>query len=464
MNFKYRIKQIIVLTGDALNAAIALFLSLALRQLAWPSLTQIAYHLPVLLIIISVWTVSNYINGLYDLNHLQNRENYRRLTQAAAMSLVMSIVAFYIFNNTTAATPKTILLLTIILGYGLSALWRLFSFEILSFTKLHTNLILVGYDDESAELTRLLENNKQQGYIITAIFDPTKKLKNGMLDKQIEVYSNLATLRAAITTHKADVVVTAPSLSDDPGTIRELYELLFWPVRIIEFSTFYESLTGRVPASSYSDGWFITNLVNRDHPVYDSARRGLDYFVGIVMALVCLALLPFIATAIKMNSKGPVFFKQQRMGWRSTTFKLHKFRTMYVLAADGSAEMQGAEFAKKDDERITKVGKFLRKTRLDELPQFWNLLRGDITLIGPRPERPEIFAKLETAMPYYHLRLLAKPGITGWAAINQHYAGTIDEAIQKLQYDLYYIKNRSILLDLVVVLRTINVVLRMMGQ
>lgn len=464
MNFKYRIKQFILLTGDALSATIALFLSLALRQLAWPTFDQVALHLPILVIIILVWSISNYINGLYDLARTKAEDHYRRLMQAGAMSLLMSIIAFYIFNNTTAATPKTILLLTIIFGYSLSALWRYFAQDILTLVTLQNKIIIVGYDKESAELIRLLEGSEQKGYLITAIFDPTKTIKNGLVDKKIEVYSNLATLRAAITTHKADTVVPAPSLSNDPDTVRELYELLFWPVKIVDFSSFYESLTGRVPASNYSDGWFISNLVNRDHPVYDSLRRALDYVIGLSMGVACAIFFPMIALAIKLNSKGPILFKQERMGWRSTTFKINKFRTMYVLAADGSAETAGAVFAQKDDDRITKVGKFLRKTRLDELPQFWNLLKGDITLIGPRPERPAIFAKLEAAMPYYHLRLLVKPGITGWAAINQHYAGTIDEAIQKLQYDLYYIKNRSFLLDLVIVLRTVNVVLRMMGQ
>ncbi len=464
MNFKYRLKQFILLLGDAISAALALIFSLALRQLAWPNLNQVAYHLPILVIIVVVWAISNYINGLYDLGRVKSEDRFRRLTQAATMSLVMSIIAFYIFNNTTVATPKTILLLTIVIGYALAGLWRYASQGILMFQPLNTRIILVGYDAECAELTNLLQNNEQKGYTIVAIFDPTKNLKNGMVNKNIEVYSNLATLRPAITTHKADVVVPAPSLSDHPDTVRELYELLFWPVRIMAFSAFYESVTGRVPATSYSDGWFISNLVSPEHPVYDSMRRGLDYVIGVAMGAVCLVLLPFIAAAIKLNSKGPVFFKQQRMGWRSATFKINKFRTMYALAADGSAETNGAVFAQKDDDRVTKVGKFLRKTRLDELPQFWNLLRGDITLIGPRPERPEIFAKLEAAMPYYHLRLLVKPGITGWAAINQHYAGTIAEAIQKLQYDLYYIKNRSFVLDAVIVLRTVNVVLRMMGQ
>ncbi len=464
MNFKYRAKQLILWSGDTIGLVLALFLSLALRQLGWPSITQIAIHLPLLWMLIVVWTVSNYINGLYDLGKINTADKYRLLTQAGTMSLVMSVITFYLFNTTSSATPKTVLVLTVILGYGLATLWRQFSSNILALVPLHTRIILIGYTPETAEVIELLKNNPDKGYSVTALFDPDRASKAAVIPKEISVYSTISTLRAAITTHKAHTVIPAPGFSNHPDTVRELYELLFWPVRIMEFSTFYETITGRVPAASYSDGWFISNLVNRDQQLYDSVRRVLDYAVGIGMGILFITLFPFIALAIKTNSKGPILFKQKRMGWRSTTFTIQKFRTMYALAADGSAETEGAVFAQKNDDRITKVGTFLRKTRLDELPQFWNLLRGDISLIGPRPERPEIFAKLETAMPYYHLRLLVKPGITGWAAINQHYAGTIDEAIQKLQYDLYYIKNRSALLDLVIVLRTINVVLRMMGQ
>jgi len=137
---------------------------------------------------------------------------------------------------------------------------------------------------------------------------------------------------------------------------------------------------------------------------------------------------------------------------------------MYALSEDGSAETQGVEFAKKDDKRVTLVGKILRKSRIDELPQFINILKGDISFIGPRPERPEIVEELKTQMPYYPLRHIIKPGITGWAAIHQHYTDTLETSLQKLQYDLYYIKNRSILLDLSIILKTINVVLRGMGQ
>jgi lipopolysaccharide/colanic/teichoic acid biosynthesis glycosyltransferase len=137
---------------------------------------------------------------------------------------------------------------------------------------------------------------------------------------------------------------------------------------------------------------------------------------------------------------------------------------MYSLTPDGGAETAGAQFAVKDDKRVTRVGKFLRKTRLDEIPQFINLLKGDITLIGPRPERPQIVEQLESAIIFYSLRHIVKPGLTGWAVVHQNYTDTMEKTLQKLQYDLYYIKNQSVFLDISILLKTINLVIRMMGQ
>jgi lipopolysaccharide/colanic/teichoic acid biosynthesis glycosyltransferase len=175
-------------------------------------------------------------------------------------------------------------------------------------------------------------------------------------------------------------------------------------------------------------------------------------------------LFPFIYLSIKINSPGPILYKQQRIGQGGRTFQLYKFRSMYSLTPDGGAETAGAQFAVKDDKRVTRVGKFLRKTRLDEIPQFINLLKGDITLIGPRPERPQIVEQLESAIIFYSLRHIVKPGLTGWAVVHQNYTDTMEKTLQKLQYDLYYIKNQSVFLDISILLKTINLVIRMMGQ
>ena len=328
---------------------------------------------------------------------------------------------------------------------------------------LHTRLIILGHDPEVAELIRLTKQHPEKGYQVVALFDPRREVGANKLEG-IDVYTSMTALRAAITTHKANVIAAASSVQNDEVVIRELYELLFWPVRVTDLSSLYETITGRVPPSAFSETWFLRNVGAVDAPGYRLFRLFLDGLATLLMTTVLVILFPIIALAIKLSSKGPIFFGQQRVGRGGTLFTMHKFRTMYVLAADGSAETHGAQFATKDDARITAVGRFLRRTRLDELPQAVNMLRGEISLIGPRPERPEFVRTLAASMPYYALRHVVRPGITGWAAINQNYTDNLETTLQKLQYDLFYIKNRSALLDIAILLRTINVVVRMLGQ
>ncbi len=461
MNFVYRLKQLILVSGDIICFGLAFFMSLALRQIALPSFESVAINIPLFIKLFAVWIIINFINGLYDLGRISGNHAYRRLIESCAISVLVSIIALYLTGN--SLTPKTLLILSSVSGYGLAGLWRFWYSKITAYANLQTRIIFLGYNTEVQEIVELITKSPEKGYVVSAIFDPEQKIKPSDLPG-INIYTSLTALRPAITTHKAHSVVSAPHLKEQPEIVRELYELLFWPVHLSDSSSLYETITGRVPPSTFSDGWFISNLSNLDQPSYNSFRRLIDYIAGITMGLIFITLGSIVALVIKLTSRGPVLYRQMRVGYRDEHFSIYKFRTMYALSTDGSAEMAGAEFAQKDDKRVTPFGRFLRRTRLDELPQFWNLLRGDITLIGPRPERPEIVAKLEAHMPYYPLRHLVKPGITGWAAINQHYTSTLAQAIQKLQYDLYYIKNRSLLLDISIMLRTINVVLRMMGQ
>jgi lipopolysaccharide/colanic/teichoic acid biosynthesis glycosyltransferase len=171
-------------------------------------------------------------------------------------------------------------------------------------------------------------------------------------------------------------------------------------------------------------------------------------------------LFPFVALAIYLNDPGPIFYRQERTGRRGQSFYLLKFRSMIT-----DAEKYGkAVWATQDDPRITRVGKFLRLTRIDELPQIWNVLKGDMSIVGPRPERPVFIAQLQEEIPFYRMRLSVKPGLTGWAQINYRYGSTVEDAIKKLEYDLYYIKHQSLLLDVLIILRTIKVVLLFRGQ
>lgn len=452
--------------GDLVSFGAAFYFSVSLRYLAFPEWRLIESHIGLFLTVYLIWVVINYINGLYDLEKLTNdRVFYRRFTETAIISLVISITFFYLLPNQKIA-PKTILLSNIILGYGASALWRLIFQQNLGSGALKNNVIFVGFTDEAKELIEILQKHPENSYEVKALIDPDHKVKSS--DFKFDVYHNLNTIRPAISTHKAHLVVVAPHLHQNEEALRELYELLFWNVQLTDLTLFYESITGRIPPSTFSEGWFLQNLRDTTAPIYERFRAIVDYAVGIVIGLILIALSPLVALAIKINSPGPILHKQTRVGQFGKIFWIYKFRSMYVLSSDGSAEVGEYEFdkwvAKENDKRITAVGKFLRRTRIDELPQVWNLLKREITLIGPRPERPEIVEDLRATMAYYPLRHVVKPGLTGWALIHQNYTSTREKALEKLQYDLYYIKNRSLLLDMVIALRTVNVLIRLMGQ
>jgi len=221
----------------------------------------------------------------------------------------------------------------------------------------------------------------------------------------------------------------------------------------------YEAITGKVPIESIRLGWLLFSPgchASRYHLAY---KRGASILVSIVGLLLCLPLLPFIILAIKLTSPGPALYRQKRVGREGVVFYCYKFRTM---RADAEADT-GATWASDDDPRITRVGKFLRMSRLDEIPQLWNVLKGDMSLVGPRPERPEFTEYLSQEIPYYHLRHTIRPGITGWAQIRYKYASSLEDAREKLRYDLFYIKNMSVGLDLLVFFQTIKVILFSQG-
>lgn len=462
----YRIKQSLLVVGDFFGYIIALFIALSLRHFELATISEMHQHQALFGITMFFWIVINYINGLYDVTRMNDiKRLIRRLVETAGISLIFSIIFFYILPDRTI-TPKTILILTIIVGYLLSGLWRLIWIELLGgLKKFRTNILFIGTTPEMDELQHILQSYPERGYHVAAwVNGPQVKSTDDTHTSTIERYTSLKAIRPAISTHHIGLVVIAPHMEGNPEAMRELYELLFWPVQIQNVAAFYEVITGRIPPSTFSEGWFLQHLRRQENPFYEKGKSILDYIAILVLGLLFCVLFPFIAIAIKLTSNGSVFFKQTRVGRGGKTFFLYKFRSMYSLSPDGSAETNGFQFAIKNDRRVTSVGRFLRKSRLDELPQILNLLKGDITLVGPRPERPEIVHELTEHMPYYPLRHVMKPGITGWAVLHQNYTDTLETSLQKLQYDLYYIKNKSFLLDISILLKTVNVIVRGLGQ
>lgn len=232
-------------------------------------------------------------------------------------------------------------------------------------------------------------------------------------------------------------------------------------VRISTMSELYEWLTDRVPVEHIGDNWFVAlPLGSRSQTLaYRIAKRLMDIVISAVGLLVFLLLFPLLALLMKIASPGPIFYHQKRIGRGGHTFELIKLRSMVV-----DAEKDGvAKWADYDDPRITRIGRFLRQTRLDEMPQLFNVLRGEMSLIGPRPERPEFLRELEQEIPFYRTRLTVKPGLTGWAQVNYDYGRSAIDALEKLRYDLYYIKHQSIHLDVIILLKTIGTVLMLRG-
>jgi exopolysaccharide biosynthesis polyprenyl glycosylphosphotransferase len=232
-------------------------------------------------------------------------------------------------------------------------------------------------------------------------------------------------------------------------------ECLGLGVRVSDFANFMERNFFQVPVENIRGEWFLQADLELAHPAYVIAKRVTDILISFLGLIAVSPALLLAAIAIKLESRGPVFYSQIRSGLHNRPFKIWKLRSMRI-----DAEKDGPKWAAARDNRITRVGNLLRRTRLDEVPQFWNILRGEMSLVGPRPERPEFVEKLATEIPYYQQRHLVKPGLTGWAQINYPYGATTGDALCKLRYDLYYIKHASIGLDLQIALRTIGVAMK----
>jgi len=286
-----------------------------------------------------------------------------------------------------------------------------------------------------------------------------------LLDQEIHGYRVLgasAQLEELVQQlHIEDIVVAVTRASMiSPPLMKGLVRCLERGLTVLPMPLYYEVITGAIPVQYIGQNLFAlgSSYEMNFRGLWDAVRRVMDIGFGVVGLCFLGLLLPFLALAIYLDSRGPIFYWQERVGQGGIPFMLLKFRSMVP-----DAEADGPTWATHKDPRVTRVGRFLRKSRLDELPQVWNLLRGDMALIGPRPERPEFVHRLDELLPYYAVRHSIKPGITGWAQVCYQYGNSVEDALLKLQYDLYYVKNRGPLLDAIILLRTIRVVLLLKG-
>ncbi|MFA5062113.1 MAG: sugar transferase [Patescibacteria group bacterium] len=457
----YRFKQFTLFLGDMAGLFLGLYLAVYLRNLALTGhkLSDLLAPMTILFILAAVIL---FIAGLYDITKAKNNFKFFQKIIIAALSwMVIGVLYFYIRPQQNVS-PKTILLLTVVIGFGIISGWRFLYNKFISTNVWQLNVTFAGITDEVKELIKFIQNEPQSGYFVVGIISRNEADKNIFPD--LPFGKTIEEIKLQNQTRPINLIVLSPQLTSDEELLKNLYKSLFEQISIVSLADFYQTLMARIPPFTFSEGWFIAHLQEQQKKIYDRIKILADYLFGVIIGLFFAITYPFIVLAIKLDSKGAVFFSQKRIGRGGAQFTIYKYRTMKSLAADGSAETQGPQFAATADNRVTEVGKFLRATRLDEIPQFINILKGEMSIIGPRPERPEFVEQLTQKMPYYPLRHLIKPGLTGWAQLHRSYYGTIEENLRKLEYDLYYIKNRGFMLDLSIALHTVNTVLKMMGR
>jgi len=453
--FSLRLKRLILLIGDAIIFQLALVLTLVIR---YGEITQGVWdlHAAPFAVVTILWIIGLYVAGLYDVGILKNGIKFFRLYLEGMIANLGIAVAFFYLLPFFAIAPRTNLFLyfalALLFGYG----WRLFYNRFVASAFFRNRVLYVGSGADVIKMRSLL-HQPVYGFELAAILETTEGTR--FESEGISWHRTIDTLPEIVERERIDTILLGHQLQEIPRLREALYKTLFMSVAILDRAIFEETMTGRVPLEFVSQTWFLEHLREREKTWYEGLKRWMDIVIAIPIVLVTILLYPIITLVIKLASPGPVLYSQIRTGKLGKPFRIWKFRTMKT-----DAEVEGQpQFASKDDPRITRVGKIFRAMRIDELPQIWNVLRGDMSLIGPRPERPEFVDELVNQMPYYALRHLTRPGLTGWAQVRFPYAGTFEDNLKKLQYDLYYIKHRSLLLDAAILLKTIGIVLRRQG-
>ena len=384
------------------------------------------------------WILIFFLFSLYNIFSIKPTiPHIRQFGLALIVSLFVGILFFY-FMPMFGIAPKTNLFFQII-GFGLlSFVFRRFVYIYYS-KQIVRPVILVGKTVYINELHKIIDNNPQLGLHIVSYTED--------LHKSLENYINM----------KNSVFIFEGLSNQIPK--KDIVTLYQNKTEIMDVAEAYERFLYKIPTGYISQSWIIENIDTQEDIGYDALTRMLNILFSISIIILSSPFWIISAILIWSYDRGPIFIKQKRVGLNGKIFNLHKMRSMVVLSPDGSAEMNKAIWSTgANDPRITPVGRIIRKLHIDELPQMINILKGELSFVGPRPERPEFVESLEEAIPHYELRHIIRPGFTGWAQIKYRYARTTEDSKEKFEYDLYYIKNRNIFLDFGIILRTIQIV------
>jgi len=394
-----------------------------------------------------------YLFDLYDFVVMHDRrELVLRLIQALGLAWIALAIAFYAYPGLMLG--RSIALIALPLALGLMVSWRVSIHWFLGHPEIGERILIVGSGKLAVEVAREVLSRPDAGYRIVGFVGTDSELLGKSLINP-RVIGLTEQLGSIVKKEGIDRIVVAMGERRGQLPTDRLLELsLAGEVSIEEGASFYERITGRVSLNMIRPSWLIFSGRGRQARLATISRNAVHWIVALVGFTLSLPLMTLTAMLVKLDSKGPVFYKQERVGKNGRPFTLMKFRSMKV-----DAEKSGPVWASKGDDRATRIGRIIRKVRIDEVPQFWNILRGEMSFVGPRPERPHFVAQLAEEIPYYEQRHLIAPGLTGWAQIKYPYGASIEDARQKLQYDLFYIKNHSLLLDAIIMFETIKIII-----
>ena len=446
-------KRFFLILGDIFILYFSLFLTLIIRYSA-DFKSQIDIHLLPFSIVFALGLIILYIFNLYNIETNKNSSSFfSSLVNAVVVMTGFAAVLFYIIPAFGIA-PKTNLIIFSLIFIILEFVWRFLFNRIITKSGLGNNTIIVGFNQLAVDLAQYLYNNPQAGYRLKYILDVQNNSAFSLEDVEFKIIENSKDLRAVLQKESIRTVILSTEAYSIPEMINVFYKNIGSRTVFYNLSNFYEKITAKVALDALDQTWFLENLNENSKRAYEVVKRLGDVVGAIALGAISLVFYPFITFAIKWESAGPIFYRQKREGKGGETFDIIKFRTMV-----DHAEKQGALWAQEDDPRVTKVGKFLRKTRIDEIPQLWNIFKGHMSFVGPRAERPEFRNKLKKEVPFYEERYLIKPGLSGWAQVKYRYGASVSDTKEKLQYDLYYIKHRALLFDLAIILQTIRIVM-----
>ncbi len=463
MNTRLGTRLVVLILGDVLIVLGGFLLAMFIRLGVDGGIDQILtnYGLPKIIFATAICLTTLYLYDLYVFTVINSRkELVLRIMQALGITWVLLAMLFYFFPALLVGRGIAAYSVVIILSFLLS--FRIGIHYILGHPDIGEKILIVGDGSVVEDTTHAVSIRRDAGHRIVGFVANADLATNGHNGNGngngdgIRRFGTVDELEAIVDGEGIDRIVIGTRERRGAFPAEALLRLrLAGVVNIEESTSFFERVTGRVHLDNLLPSWLIFSIRPRDTRLRTVFREALHRGLATLGLIITFPFALITALIIKLESRGPVFYRQERVGRNGKIFKVIKFRSMRV-----NSEPDGKPvWAAKDDDRVTLFGRFTRKTRIDEIPQFWNIIRGEMSFVGPRPERPYFVEKLSEDIPYYQYRHLVAPGLTGWAQVKYPYGSSVEDARQKLQYDLYYIKNQTLTLDLIIIFETVKTVL-----